>query len=138
MNSDELKQNLQDLTERLTRRQEDLNSDNLQEYLDEVASSLTQVFALAQEQIDRGLEQIELAKDCLSEQDMGSQAEAFEPILEKVLLARNQLELGREVARQKRSLDVEPGEISKQDLLTPKLRGSLEKIETILSEVSSL
>lgn len=138
MNSDELEQNLKNLTERLVAGQVDLSPENLQDYLDDVASSLAQVFALAQVQIDKGLEQIELATDCLKERDLGPEAESFGSIRDQVRQARNQLEIGREATRQKSNLELRSDKISPQDLMTPGLRQSLERIERILSEVSSL
>ena len=65
MNPDDLMKNMESLTRKFQEQGNDISEEALQDYLEEVSQSLNQVFDLVQLELDRGLEKIEEAKDCL-------------------------------------------------------------------------
>lgn len=118
MNPDELVKNLQALTQKFQSQEGEISEETLQDYLEEVSGSLNQVFELVQVEIDRGMEKIEEAKDCLVSGGLKVEAEAVGGVVNHVQFAKRQLEIGQEVAKQKRDLDLCPTDLEPQRLLT--------------------
>ena len=118
MNPDELVKNLQALTQKFQSQEGEISEETLQDYLEEVSGSLNQVFELVQVEIDRGMEKIEEAKDCLVSGGLKVEAEATVGVVNHVQFAKRQLEIGQEVAKQKRDLDLCPTDLEPQRLLT--------------------
>ena len=102
MNHEEILAQMKALTEEIKSREGTLTEGELEGFLESVSSSLGEVFNIAQQQIDHGMEQIAKAQNQLIENDMASEAATMSPLLESMNSVKSQLEIGREVSRQKR------------------------------------
>ena len=135
MNPDDLMKNMESLTRKFQEQGNDISEEALQDYLEEVSQSLNQVFDLVQLELDRGLEKIEEAKDCLLNEGLEDDARMVGGVVDHLSFAKQQLEIGQEVASQKRDLELCPTEIELERLLTPSGSSRLE--ELILSVPAS-
>ena len=135
MNPDDLMKNMESLTRKFQEQGNDISEEALQDYLEEVSQSLNQVFDLVQLELDRCLEKIEEAKDCLLNEGLEDDARMVGGVVDHLSFAKQQLEIGQEVASQKRDLELCPTEIELERLLTPSVSSRLE--ELILSVPAS-
>ncbi|MCA9780519.1 MAG: hypothetical protein KC800_27535 [Candidatus Eremiobacteraeota bacterium] len=128
MNPDDLLKNMESLTRKFQEQGEEISEESLQSYLEEVSQSLNQVFDLVQLELDRGLEKIEEAKDCLLSEGLEDDARMVGGVSDHLSFAKQQLEIGQEVASQKRDLELCPTEIERERLLTPNVLRNLVEL----------
>jgi hypothetical protein len=129
VNPEDQVKNLEALTQKFQAQDSEITEESLQDYLEEVSQSLNQVFELVQVEIDRGMEKIEEAKDCLIEEGLEKDAETVGGVINHVSFAKRQLEIGQEVAKQKRDLELCPTDLEPERLLTPKVLEKFRQIE---------
>lgn len=128
MNPDDLVKNMESLTRKFQEQGNDISEEALQDYLEEVSQSLNQVFDLVQFELDRGLEKIEEAKDCLLNEGLEDDARMVSGVVDHLSFAKQQLEIGQEVASQKRDLELCPTEIEAERLLTPSVLNRFKEL----------
>ena len=129
MNPDDLVKNMESLTRKFQEQGNDISEEALQDYLEEVSQSLNQVFDLVQLELDRGLEKIEEAKDCLLNEGLEDDARMVGGVVDHLSFAKQQLEIGQEVASQKRDLELCPTEVERERLLT---QGVMDRFNELL------
>jgi hypothetical protein len=129
MNPEDLLKNMEALTQKFQQQEGEITEESLQGYLEEVSQSLNQVFELVQVEIDLGMEKIEEAKGCLIDEGLEEDADAVGGVMNHVSFAKRQLEIGQEVANQKRDLELCPTEIERERLLTPTVVQRVEELE---------
>ncbi len=132
MNHEDLIAKMKALTEEIKAREGTLTEEDLGDFLEGVSESLTQVFAMAQNQIAKGIEQIEVAQNCLKDQDMHAEAETITGLIDNMMSVRNQLAIGREVTQQKGDLESSSTQPNPHKLLTANVLKTLTDIETAL------
>lgn len=132
MDPEELLAKMQALTEELKSKEGQITEENLGEFMEGVSESLAQVFTLAQSEIERGLEQIEVAKSCLERENLHHDAEVISPLLHNVLNVQNQLEIGREVSQQERDFEGYAKVPTPEAVLTPQVKENLQRLEDAL------
>lgn len=129
MNPDELLKNMQDLTRKFQQSEGEISEEALQDYLEEVSRSLSDVFELVQLQLDHGMEKIEEARECLLEGNLEDDARMVGGIVDHLSYARRQLKIGQEVANQERDLEPCPTDPEPERLLTAAVEKRLEQLE---------
>lgn len=102
MNHEEIIAKMKALTEQIRSKEGELTEEDLGDFMSDVSQSLNQVFAIAQGEITKGLQQIEKAQQTLIDQDMAQEAEAITPIIENMVTVQNQINVGLEVSQQRR------------------------------------
>lgn len=132
MNPEDLFKNVEALTHKFQSQEGEISEESLQEYLQEVSSSLNQVFELVQTELDRGLESLDEARDSLLKEGLESDAEALSGVARHLNLAKQQLDLGQQVAGRKQDLQLCPTVIERERLLTPSVLHRLEELESRL------
>lgn len=137
MNHEEILAQMKALTEEIKSREGTLTEGELEGFLESVSSSLGEVFNIAQQQIDHGMEQIAKAQNQLIENDMASEAATMSPLLESMNSVKSQLEIGREVSRQKRDFQGYAAVPQPERVLTPSVLKSLLTLERTLRRQGS-
>jgi SPX domain protein involved in polyphosphate accumulation len=138
MNHEDLIAKMKALTEEIKAREGTLTEDDLGDFLEGVSESLNQVFSLAQNEIAKGIEQIEVAQNCLKEHDMHAEAETISPLINNMVSVRNQLEIGQDVARQKRDFEGYTSEPEPERVLTETVMNNLSGLEQALAQSRSV
>lgn len=129
MNPDDIIQKMKDLTEEIKAKEGQLTEDNLEDFLGGVSESIAQVFAIAQNEINNSLQNIELAKECLLKEGLDDEAATVAPLVGNVLSVQNQLDIGREVAEQKRDFEDFSNTLEPETLLTPQVAQRFRELE---------
>ena len=133
MNPDEILQKMKALTEEIKAREGTLSEDDLGDFLQNVSDTLGEVFNLATDQVHQGLSEIEKAQRVLRDSDLEHEAEAMTPLLDSMHTVRTQLEIGREVAQQKRDFQDYGAVPQPERVLTPAVLKNLLALERALA-----
>lgn len=133
MNPDEILQKMKSLTEEIKAREGTLSEDDLGDFLQNVSDTLGEVFNLATDQVHQGLSEIEKAQRVLRDSDLEHEAEAMTPLLDSMHSVRTQLEIGREVAQQKRDFQDYGSVPQPERVLTPAVLKNLLALERALA-----
>ncbi|HIB63945.1 MAG TPA: hypothetical protein EYO33_02185 [Phycisphaerales bacterium] len=132
MNHEEILANLKALTEEIKSKTGQLTEEDLGEFLNDVSESLGEVFNLAQSELNRGIQQIEVAQSCLKNENMHDEADSISPLLSNMQSVQNQLNIGLELSREKREFEGFDKEPKPERLLTPRVMETFQKLEKAL------
>lgn len=127
MNDDPLRR-LQELTERLQDPDNPVDEGNLEQVMGELSASLTDVFAFANRHIQRGLRQVESARQSLAREGL-EEASELAGLLNDLGAASRQLDVSRDLTRE--NLESSPSGASQAEgrLLTAAMVECLRRLE---------
>ncbi|MCA9790722.1 MAG: hypothetical protein KC910_02975 [Candidatus Eremiobacteraeota bacterium] len=126
MNDDPLRR-LQELTERLQDPDNPVDEGNLEQVMGELSASLTDVFAFANQHIQRGLRQVESARQSLAREGL-EEANELAGLLNDLGAASRQLDVSRDLTRE--NLESSPSEAqAESQLLTAAMVECLRRLE---------
>ena len=119
MKHEDILANLKALTEEIKSKTGQLTEEDLGDFLNDVSESLGQVFNLAQSELSRGIEQIEVAQSCLKNENMHDEADSISPLINNMQSVQNQLNIGLELSQEQREFEGFDKEPKPERLLTP-------------------
>lgn len=134
MNPEEILAKMKALTEEIKSKEGQLSEDDLGDFLNSVSESLGEVFSIAQSEINKGMQQIEAAQNQLKEQNMHDEAETISPLIKNMRSVQNQLDIGLEVAQQKRDFEGSNKDPQPSRLLTDDIGHNLRGLQSALEQ----
>lgn len=134
MNHEEILANLKALTEEIKSKTGQLTEEDLGEFLNDVSESLGEVFNLAQSELSRGIQQIEVAQSCLKNENMHDEADSISPLINNMQSVQNQLNIGLELSQEKRDFEGFDKEPKPERLLTSEVMQTFQRLEDALQQ----